>query len=848
NYNISAFDTNGNPFLISAPILPDWLLLSNEFPVGTFAGSESGYLDGNIADAKFNIPNGLVIDNLENFYIADVGNHCIRKITSQGEVYTLAGTGDEGYVDGAGTIAQFNSPLDIAIDKSGNLYVADFYNHVIRKILPDGTVSTLAGTGEAGFKNGPGNESKFNFPSGLTVDTFGNVYVSDFINHRIRKIEPNGTTTTFAGSGKGGFVNGLVENAEFFYPSDVEIDASGNLYVSDYGNNSIRKIVLSAIVSTVAGTGEIGFVDGGRDLAKFYAPIRIVLDSVGNVYVADSKNFSIRKVTADGTTLTLAGNGVEGSKDSTGIHAQFRDILGIAIDNSDNLFVTDNNRIRKIETSPKLHGNPAGQVGLHPVQLKVTDTNGEYSTQDFNINVGEVIPPTALCNDTTLYLDENGNAKVIAFDIDNFSYDDSGIASLEIDKGIFTCDDVGSPVIVTLTVTDNYVNVANCIATVTALDTIKPVFEPIADVEVVVSLAVSETGIEYPEILVTDNCDVVLEQLDGLGPEGMFPVGKTIETWQATDGGGNSVELSFNVNVILDNIPVFDAIEDTIVDEDISVLHIPLENILYGAENEIEISVTLFDETKTNLISDINVNYTNGESLALLDIFISADMNGEAIIQIDVTDDENRSSTNDFKIIVTPVNDAPILVNPVADIEIQLPEMVKFRLGKGKGEIFDDVDDEILDVEIKTVGGNKIPGWIFWSNDTIYAHPTKRDTGYFNIEIIASDDEGLSATDTFEIYVKKQIVVGTDDIEIQTFDAILYPNPANGIVNVEMNLSFKELSLEVYNNIGQVVLKESYLRNEDIVFDMSGKVSGLYFARLTSEGKHIIKKLMVNKN
>jgi sugar lactone lactonase YvrE len=261
--------------------------------VNTFAGSSEGYANGSGSSAMFDLPYGLAIDKQGNVYVADSGNNKIRKITPNGEVSTIAGS-SKGFANGSGSSAKFNNPYGLAIDEQDNLYVSDMGNHKIRKITSNGVVSTLAGS-TIGFSNGSSSSAKFNNPSGVAVDGQGNVYVADFVNHKIRKINPNGEVTTLAGSSKG-FIDASGTNAKFNYPNGITIDAQGTLYVADNGNHKIRKITSEGMVSTLVGMNS-GFADGSKNQAKFSSPYGMAVDEQGNLYVADTGNHKIRKIT-----------------------------------------------------------------------------------------------------------------------------------------------------------------------------------------------------------------------------------------------------------------------------------------------------------------------------------------------------------------------------------------------------------------------------------------------------------------------------------------------------------------------------------------------------------------------
>lgn len=329
--------------------------------VVTLAGDgTAGYLDGTTVATKFNLPTGVAMDSSGNLYVADAQNHRIRKITSAGVVSTLAGNGTPGTATGVGTSAQFNSPWGIAVDAAGNIYVADKSNHAIRKISPAGEVTNLAGTpnpGGQGSTDGPGSTARFNSPSGVAVNASGNIiYVADAGNHKIRKITVSGTTvsvSTFAGNGSPGTAEGFPSFAQFNTPSGVAVNASGTaVYVADAGNNKIRKIE-SSTVSTLAGGGAgnaSGFADGSGIDARFNNPTGVVADGAGNVFVADKSNQAIRIITSAGAVTTICGNGVAGFADGLPADARFNSPAGVSIDGAGNLFIADqaNHRIREM--------------------------------------------------------------------------------------------------------------------------------------------------------------------------------------------------------------------------------------------------------------------------------------------------------------------------------------------------------------------------------------------------------------------------------------------------------------------------------------------------------------------
>ena len=268
--------------------------------VSTLAGTSDvlGSADGAGVTASFYFPSGVAVDGSGNVYVADLYDNKIRKVTPAGIVSTLAGTGAVGSTDGAGVTATFSSPSGVAVDKSGNVYVADTNNHKIRKITPAGIVSTLAGTGAVGSTDAIG-AARFNFPSGIAVGANDNVYVSDTGNHvirLIRNIEGQALVVTIAGSTSPRWEDGAGSYASFNYPMGIAVDAGGNVYVGDKNNRKIRKITPAHVVSTIAGTYQDGSADGAGVTATFSFPSGVAVDTSGNVYVADTNNHKIRKL------------------------------------------------------------------------------------------------------------------------------------------------------------------------------------------------------------------------------------------------------------------------------------------------------------------------------------------------------------------------------------------------------------------------------------------------------------------------------------------------------------------------------------------------------------------------
>ena len=334
--------------------------------VGPFAGvaGTAGSTNGTGTGALFNTPGGIALDASGNIFVADTGNQTIRKVTPTGAVILYAGTAGSAARSNTGN-GPFNSPSNVAVDASGNVYVADAGNQLIRKITPAKIVSTLAGrSGRAGSSNGTGSGARFNSPQGVAVDSAGNVYVADAGNNMIRKVTPAGAVTTFAGSTTSGRADGTGTTARFSYPVDVAVDATGNVYVADTHNNTIRKITSAGVVTTIAGTaGVAGSSDGLSTSATFKSPSGVRLDAAGNLYIADWGNQTIRLLTPSGIVTTIAGTaGTIGSANGIGPAALFNYPSNAAPDANGNVYLIDTSndtlRLGTFATAPAIQFQP----------------------------------------------------------------------------------------------------------------------------------------------------------------------------------------------------------------------------------------------------------------------------------------------------------------------------------------------------------------------------------------------------------------------------------------------------------------------------------------------------------
>ena len=318
---------------------------------------------GPATSAQLHSPEGMAVDAAGNLYIADVGNHRVRKIDSAGVITTVAGTGERGH-GGDGRLAasaQLQSPRGVTVDAAGNLYIADSSNHRVRRVDPAGVITTVAGTGERGHGGDgrPATSAQLSFPSDVAVDAAGNLYIADYSNHRVRRVDPAGVISTVAGTGERshGGDGGPATSAQLYFPSGVAVDAAGNLYIADYLNDRVRRVNPAGVISTVAGSGERGHGgDGGpATSAQLYFPSGVAVDAAGNLYIADYLNDRVRRVNPAGVISTVAGSGERGYGGDGGpaASAQLYFPAGVAVDRAGNLYIADrlNHRVRRIALS-----------------------------------------------------------------------------------------------------------------------------------------------------------------------------------------------------------------------------------------------------------------------------------------------------------------------------------------------------------------------------------------------------------------------------------------------------------------------------------------------------------------
>ena len=353
------------------------------YTINTLAGNgTAGYSGdtGPATSAQLSYPQGIALDAADNMYIADTYNNRIRKV-SNGVIITVAGGGTSRSDNISATSAALNQPSGVAVDAAGNLYIADSGNNVIRKVS-NGVITTVAGNGTAGFSgdNGPATSAQLYNPDGVAVDSAGNLYIADMNNSRIRKVS-NGVITTVAGTGTAGFSgdNGPVARAQLDSPDGVAVDAAGNLYIADMDNNVIRK-VSNGVIYTVAGNGTAGFSgdNGPATSAQLYIPTGVAVDTAGNLYIADHQNDRIRKV-SNGVITTVAGNGTLGynGDDIPATSAALGWPYGAAVDASGDVFFSESSGLSRIRVLTPSAASCSASVA--PLALSPAASGGGFS-------------------------------------------------------------------------------------------------------------------------------------------------------------------------------------------------------------------------------------------------------------------------------------------------------------------------------------------------------------------------------------------------------------------------------------------------------------------------------------
>jgi hypothetical protein len=495
-------------------------------------------------------------------------------------------------------------------------------------------------------------------------------------------------------------------------------------------------------------------------------------------------------------------------------------------------------------------------IGENTVELTITDYSSNVSTCTSIVTVVDTMGPFFDGKSITVYLDSTGSYELTEEDIvamfdtitDNCSSVDN--ISLGAYPVAFNCihvnSEVGEVPVVQLVARDIYGNESKDWVSIVVLDSLLPEIKPVADIEIAMEVGSCDTlvSIDYPEITASDNCTVELMQIEGLGKDGMFPIGSTTEIWLATDESGNTDTLTFKVEVTLINAaPTINEIADVEVDEDSGPVRIDVSGISYGMDCNIQ-EITLLAEIDSVLVDSVFVLYSPEDSTATINYSIVPDVFGDTTLYITVTDNFGGVTKEPFRLTINPVNDAPYLVTPVPDQVIYAENVQKIPVGTKPGEIFDDIDDEELVLSVMIEGTDSLPQWAVLENGELVLQPLITDVGCVNMVVVASDTSGATATDTFEVCVEGY-PTPIGGVDKETLEVQMYPNPTNGRVSVDIGSGIHTIELSVADITGKMVLNQQYRASGKITFNMSDKVPGMYFVNINIDGALFVKKLVV---
>lgn len=497
-----------------------------------------------------------------------------------------------------------------------------------------------------------------------------------------------------------------------------------------------------------------------------------------------------------------------------------------------------------------------GELGEALVTVTVEDSEGGSVSETFTLTVVSAAGgvPVVKANPIEVYLDETGRYELTREDLEEMAdgTTDESTPFEELDLSayprIYTCEQLRDGIIhARLTVEDAEGNIARAWTTVTVLDTFPPAFVPVENLEIVLEPGLTESGIEYPAIEVLDNCPAEPVLIEGLGQEGTFPVGKTTETWVVEDDGGNTDTLSFTVTVIATNdAPAIDTIADLTANEDDPPVSVELTGISYGNDMDEQTVTVTAESDNMDLVSSLTVNYTSG-STGLLEIELVPDTYGAALITVTVEDSEGESITESFTLTVVPVNDAPFVVNPIGDQAVNASYVLSIPVSAVLGELFDDIDGDELSISAMLENGDPLPAWAEMVDDSLVFNPMIEDTGCVNIVVVATDPDGATATDTFQICVDGY-PVSAGQIAAGEFTVNMYPNPARDAVHLKLKTSdFGRVDVSVFTITGKQVLRKNFSNNQRITLNMAEQVSGMYFVKIQMNDKTAVKKLVLDR-
>lgn len=486
-------------------------------------------------------------------------------------------------------------------------------------------------------------------------------------------------------------------------------------------------------------------------------------------------------------------------------------------------------------------------VGMEvPVAVIVTDTDGQSDTCYTHVTVHDFYVPLVLCKDATLYLDKEGMAKLDVETLHADAYDACGIASISTGKEWYTCSDLGQSSF-WVAITDASLNMVVCWNTVTVLDTIAPVIEPVADLIVSALPGKCEATPDYPSVTASDNCQVIeLRRIGGFGPGAIFPAGTTLEQWVATDSSGNRDTISFAVTVVtVFSPPAFKPAEDLSVPEGTLVVSLELTDISDGSDCSEDPLILTLDVSGDPLTVDYSFSYSGG-STGTLQIILHENAAGLALITLTLHNPvSNLTFSDTFTLKVPKTSSPPFVVQPPGNLIMKDNQALGLKFSSEKGEIFDDPDvEDVLKLSMARENGGVLPGWIVFRNDSLLARPTAADTGCVNLILAATDLWGNQVHTTFTLCVSS--TVNISDTELHSLK--LYPNPTTGKVYIALPGSSQgEAEIIVLNAVGQQVFRtklQAYGRAE---INLEQLTSGIYFMRIRTGSISSLEKIILKK-
>ncbi|WP_346861406.1 T9SS type A sorting domain-containing protein [uncultured Draconibacterium sp.] len=591
-------------------------------------------------------------------------------------------------------------------------------------------------------------------------------------------------------------------------------------------------------------TDEGGIVSYTLDMTKFYCHdigehtvVMSVTDVGGNVSTCSSlvtiADNWLPEVACNDIEVTLGSEGFV-VIDSSMIDAGSTAICGISgIELSQSVFTS-------------------ADLGENSITMTVSNLSGITATCEAKVTVKDEIAPVANCNSITVWLTDSASYELTEADLvaissgssDNASASDS--LQVEVSPSVFYCSQVGDSVKVDVSVFDEAGNESTCEAMVYVKDSSDVLLSSVENIEISLPAGECETTITYPEVFSSKAC-ATITQIAGLGAEGLFPAGTTVESWEVSYGEEKDT-VSFAVIVSAENaVPTIDSLADVSVNEDEGPVVIALSGISAGVDCvEQTLSITA-ENSNSELVSGIEVVYTDGDTTGSISLTLGANQSGTDSLTIVVEDSEGAQTTVSFALTVNPVNDAPYLVTPLPDAIVNASYSFELELSAMMGVVFDDVDDDVLAFDVMLEGTDSLPSWAAIEAGVLTATPMIADTGSYSFVVTATDTSGAMASDTFVLEVDGY-PTAIGDIGAGSFELNLYPNPTKGLVTVELQeRSATDIEIKVMNVSGAEVFRKNFGANDKIQINLSDQVSGMYMVLIEADGQRVVKKLILDK-